>query len=151
MIVCAIDGRFPQKRRVEKFIDDVVNHFFPKDLKKNVLIITNMRTNLGDDAGQCCNAGVVQLDSSVMKSAQVISVELSRNMVDYDDQEHYPYSIKEIVSTLAHELVHAKQYIRGELTAKQYRWAEEYNVKHSDMPWEIEAYGMEDELVDLYW
>ena len=57
MIVCAIDGRFPQKRRVEKFIDDVVNHFFPKDLKKNVLIITNMRTNLGDDAGQCCNAG----------------------------------------------------------------------------------------------
>jgi hypothetical protein len=47
--------------------------------------------------------------------------------------------------------VHAKQYIRGELTAKQYRWAEEYNVKHSDMPWEIEAYGMEDELVDLYW
>jgi hypothetical protein len=151
MIVCAIDGRFPQKRRVEKFIDDVINHFFPNDIKKNVLIITNIKTDLGDDAGLCCNAGMVQLDSPVMKSAQVISVELSRNMVDYEDEEHYPYTIKEIVATLAHELVHAKQYIRGELTEKQYRWAEMKNIKHKDLPWEIEAYGMEDELVDLYW
>ena len=62
------------------------------------------------------------------------------------------------LSALAHELVHVKQYAKGELKDYMFnkwcRWKDEiYQVDEHDyweMPWEIEAFGREVGLVHKY-
>lgn len=58
--------------------------------------------------------------------------------------------LRRMLETVAHELVHAKQYARGELyqgiRVNKYRWQGEWledNVDYWDLPWEIEAHGRE--------
>jgi hypothetical protein len=64
--------------------------------------------------------------------------------------------IKEILKTLAHEMVHIKQYARGELKDLAYgdsicKWHDKFirydKLNYYDHPWEIEAYGREYGLV----
>lgn len=60
-------------------------------------------------------------------------------------------TLSKIVQTLAHEMVHVKQFAKGEIYdhkfRRTYRWGNKViNVdKHDywDLPWEIEAYGKE--------
>jgi hypothetical protein len=57
---------------------------------------------------------------------------------------------------LAHEMVHLKQFAKGEMKDKFYKrkyvkvWQGQYyeeNISYWDQPWEIEAYGLENSLV----
>ena len=59
---------------------------------------------------------------------------------------------KMVLNTIAHELVHVKQWAKGEMfelqrQRKVYRFnKQEYDIKkidYWDLPWEIEAYGRE--------
>ena len=60
-------------------------------------------------------------------------------------------SRKSFLMTLAHELVHVKQYAKGELKTlfnkREMRWKGEYfsenQMHYFDQPWEIEAFGRE--------
>lgn len=62
----------------------------------------------------------------------------------------------EVISTLAHEFVHIKQYVRGELKsyAKKHKFkGKTYlveDIDYFDRPWEIEAYGREVGLKHRY-
>lgn len=68
--------------------------------------------------------------------------------------------IKEVLKTLAHEMVHVKQYARGELKdcVGATRWKDRHYPLKSRatreqywfQPWEIEAYGMEVGLFECY-
>jgi hypothetical protein len=51
---------------------------------------------------------------------------------------------KDILDTLAHEMVHIKQYVYGETNENLTRWKGEViaDVDYFNHPWEIEAYGM---------
>ena len=58
--------------------------------------------------------------------------------------------LRDLLQTVAHEMVHVKQYARGELyesTRKgKWRWQGKWmsnNVDYYDEPWEIEAHGRE--------
>jgi hypothetical protein len=61
-----------------------------------------------------------------------------------------------LLSTLAHEMVHAKQMIRGEIKMLKYRngrpkhiWhGEEVRLPYNKQPWELEAYSMEVPMVN---
>jgi len=59
---------------------------------------------------------------------------------------HPGIGAKNILKTIAHELVHVKQYLRGETNEALTRWK---GARISDdldyylQPWEIEAYGLE--------
>lgn len=62
------------------------------------------------------------------------------------------YTVNETLSSLAHELVHLKQFAKGELkddmvTASIFKWKgqdiDENKVNYWDLPFEIEAYGRE--------
>jgi hypothetical protein len=65
----------------------------------------------------------------------------------------------EMMSTLAHEMVHLKQYVKNELfdcsNGITTKWhGKLLNVKDSDyfdFPWEIEAYGKEVGLIHKYY
>ena len=50
----------------------------------------------------------------------------------------------DILETLAHEMVHVKQYAYGETNEYGTRWRGQRikNLDYYDEPWEIEAYGM---------
>lgn len=62
--------------------------------------------------------------------------------------ELHPYiSGKQILKTLAHEFVHVKHYVYGELNEEQTIWqGEPFDsdaVDYYELPWEIEAHGRE--------
>jgi hypothetical protein len=54
--------------------------------------------------------------------------------------------LRRIMETVAHEMVHVKQYARGELKP-DYKWRDKTinpeRVEYWDLPWEIEAHGRE--------
>ena len=57
---------------------------------------------------------------------------------------------EEIAKTLAHELVHAKQFIKRQLHPNL-KWKNQTYTGYKRTPWEKEAYMLEDELFDLFW
>ena len=70
-----------------------------------------------------------------------------------------PYlSRKSQLSTLAHELVHVKQFALGELKSEVHgtlqKWKDEYidhaDTDYYDLPWEVEAWGKEHGLYVRY-
>ena len=67
---------------------------------------------------------------------------------DYDDIiieiAKEDFTDEELRCHLAHELVHAKQYIKQELSEDGRLWyGKEYNVPYYELPWEKEAYSKE--------
>ena len=75
------------------------------------------------------------------------------DVFEYDDREfHMRYdgtlSPSEIVTTLLHEMVHVKQYLKGEMPDQfEYKTMKEYY----DLPHEKEAYIREEELTEEYY
>lgn len=63
-------------------------------------------------------------------------------------------SLKSTLITLAHEMVHVKQFAKGELNPSNDRWKgkkiDTDKVEYSDLPWEIEASSLEFVLYALY-
>jgi len=66
------------------------------------------------------------------------------------------FSSTEWISTLFHELVHAKQYLYGDLQLENSyaywkgRLLKRKNYDYSNEPWEIEAVKLEDEMTKKY-
>lgn len=56
-------------------------------------------------------------------------------------------SLRGLLETVAHEMVHVKQYAKRELSPDKHEWmGKTYNpdeVNYWDLPWEIEAHGRE--------
>lgn len=65
-------------------------------------------------------------------------------------------ALPQMLMTLAHEMVHAKQYIRGQYRAelsrngkmKRFWLGKQYSVEYRKRPWEVEAFRREGELVE---
>jgi len=78
---------------------------------------------------------------------------------DFDIYIRNSMSRKNQLCTLAHELVHVKQYATGELNPyiknkKHLQWKKSMvdldSVNYWDLPWEIEAHGKEPALYNHY-
>lgn len=67
--------------------------------------------------------------------------------------EGAPIEFADMMRALAHEMVHAKQYLRGELCGYTHSWKgkKPRKYKYENSPWEIEAYGLENCLYDICW
>lgn len=63
-------------------------------------------------------------------------------------------SIRNTLITLAHEMVHLKQFAKGELKVDHSKWKNQPintdEIEYSDLPWEIEACSKEFVLYALY-
>ena len=63
-------------------------------------------------------------------------------------------SIKSMIATLAHEMVHVKQFINEEINDYNMDWkGKRVNIRkldYYDLPWEAEAFGSEKRLMELY-
>ena len=108
-------------------------------------------------------------DKLKIKDSVVIDIEFSKSLykedgllgeVDFDDSNHNPKeftitvdstgSKRRMMETIAHEMVHVKQYSKGELVdlsrSNSTRWQNniiDKNTNYWDLPWEIEAHGKE--------
>lgn len=77
---------------------------------------------------------------------------------EFDIAIHNTLGYKPTLSAIAHELVHVKQYAKGELkdyaVQKWCRWKDEIlqveDVEYWERPWEIEAFGREVGLVHKF-
>jgi hypothetical protein len=67
---------------------------------------------------------------------------------------HKKDSEEEKLKTLAHEMVHVKQYVRNELNDEMNTWKGRYvdsdAIDYNDQPWEVEANKLGDKLYELY-
>ena len=69
---------------------------------------------------------------------------------EFDIELHSKQNLRKFLITLAHEMVHVKQFARAELyessVADKHRWRGEWlkgDPEYWDQPWEIEAHGRE--------
>lgn len=63
-------------------------------------------------------------------------------------------SLKDLITTLTHEMVHVKQYARKEMDANGLRWKKgrvSNNTDYLDLPWEKEAFRLENKLAMKLW
>lgn len=107
--------------------------------------------------------------SENLKNKLVLDIEFSKTLykedgilgeIDFEDSNHKPkeftmtvdttVSKRRILETIAHEMVHMKQYAKGELVdlsrCGSIRWQDtliDSETNYWDLPWEIEAHGRE--------
>jgi len=102
------------------------------------VIFVSFETQLPDGAQGLCWGD---------KANGYVDIQIARKSqgenIDYD----------EMMKTLAHEMVHAKQYLRGELHGWTGSWKgkKPRNYKYENAPWEKEAHGKETELYNYCW
>ena len=83
---------------------------------------------------------------------EYVNIVLARNYC-LEDGDRLAFCSQELASNLAHELVHARQFIRGEINEDDYVWkGVDYEYEdYAETPWEVEAYSLEQPLVDIFW
>lgn len=139
MFYIDLNGRWPQKDRFHDFAYNCIYHFFRNDLKRDVFIDINLKRDLKNYLGLCDG------------TRSQVEIDLARS---YDGRRE---SINALALTLAHEIVHAKQFIRGEINDTNYIYKKGSvtldceGVRYSQQPWEVEAYELQQDLFDLYW
>jgi hypothetical protein len=150
MIHLVSEGRIKNKKHYMSFAEDVLNELFPREFTKREIII-------GIKFSTLVNNGVFGQAGIADDVGNELLVEIAKIVTDPDIR---PVSPIEIASTIAHELVHVKQYIRGELNACMSRWKGQkipygprgaLKIPYRRQPWEVEAFEKEVELLELLW
>lgn len=135
MMYVYITGRIKNKKKIENFVYDTLSELLPR-LRRNVFIDIDIVTKCDDNISAfCCG------------DKEEVQIELAREC------EGIKFSLDEMVKHLAHELVHAKQFIKGELHPSLRHWNnKDYSkVSYCKTPWEREAYLLEKKLVNKHW
>lgn len=136
MLILNLYGTIRQKNRLEEFAEDVLNELFPQEPQKDWIINIRFCRKL-DAMGYC----------EMVDNAIEITI-LNQKSID------------DVATTIAHELVHAKQFIKGQLNEEMTRWCKEKipygprggcKIRYSQQPWEREAFEAEKWLTELYW
>ena len=73
-------------------------------------------------------------------------------------EAHKTLSLRQLIMTLIHEMVHVKQFARNEINDcivnGRYRWKSKTlpkSINYDDMPWEKEATRLQKKLTDEFW
>lgn len=141
-------GTSLHQKHCRQFVRFFSNRFFSKDLNKQVSVklkfVKKSVINYEDDC-----AYVEWMDNNRQPRKFVISIHIPPKV-----------TLRYIISTLAHEMVHVKQFVKNELIdlpSTDYNVSvfknKKYNlnrVGYYDQPWEIEAYGRERGLTREY-
>lgn len=144
MSICiTVNGRIAQKGKLVDFAYDTISSFFNANFKRDVFIDINISSTVigGELLGYCIAEG------------DEIEIGLSRRDIDGNLM-----SLELIAQNLAHELVHAKQHLKGQINFLDgYRRNRKTKFKcyketpYKKTPWEQEAYGLEESLFEKFW
>lgn len=110
---------------------------FSNQMIKYIVIDIVFKTSIKDQ-GTCC-----VIDVNKNYKAREFEIELKRHR-----------SLRSTLKTLAHEMVHVKQYAKGELNRDVNTWFGTYiNTKDTPyhmLPWEAEAWMLDEGLYRMY-
>lgn len=115
-------GKKYQRQYVESMVHYCIDMLMPR--MKSLDIEVTLKDIKGDALGYCLS-----------NTTREFEVEIHKNM-----------KLRKLLTTVAHEMVHVKQYARRELTGDSTWQGKTYNPKTTDYwdePWEIEAHGRE--------
>jgi hypothetical protein len=122
---------------VEFYADYLLTDREYRDMDIYINFEKGLRKNIGD--AECCN----ETDSG---PAREFTISLDAGM-----------GKRRTLIALAHEMVHVKQYARGEMryikTRRQVKFKKQYfaaDYFYFERPWEIEAFGRELGLYEMY-
>ena len=114
-----------------------------KRMVKNIYLDIKLTKNLKKKEGAYGYCHIV--DDSLARPREFL-IELDASM---------RYKFDQILTWLAHEMVHLKQFVRGELCdyeSGRVQWKSRSfgRVHYNDQPWEKEAYRLEGELYEMF-
>ena len=144
MINLSIGKNISEQHRT--FIDDCVNALFAS-FNGDYDIFINFKKYIDTDGS---HAGFCLGDTE----ESVIDIATHHK---YECGEEALYTPAELAGALAHELVHAKQFARGQINMVDHVWKHGKEtidctgLEYADTPWEVEAYAYEEILTDLFW
>ena len=130
------------------FIDECVVSLFPADAEYTIYVELKKFVDEGEELGT--HAGFCMGD----ETESVVSV--ATHWL-FEGEEEIAYAPHEIASNIAHELVHAKQFCRGQINMIDHVWKHNkvvidcVDLEYMDTPWEVEAYAYEVILTDILW
>jgi len=136
MVHIQMYGQFKNKHIIERISELMLENIIPIKLRRNVNVDVYVHTALEEQAGGYC-----------WGDKKDVEIEIART------SEGYRFSREELLINLTHELVHAKQFISGELTGKAmstWKRSDHSKTPYSHQPWEREAYYWEKRLYEQY-
>tara|TARA_B110000503_G_scaffold33021_1_gene53653 strand:+ start:721 stop:1155 length:435 start_codon:yes stop_codon:yes gene_type:complete len=117
-------GSVNQRKYVESIANFCITMLMPR--MRSLDITIKLKQLNGSAYGYCCELG----------TNREFEIEVERTL-----------KLRTLLETVAHEMVHVKQYARRELHPVHNSWCgKTYNPKKTsywDLPWEIEAHGRE--------
>lgn len=129
----------------DTFIDECIMALFPSDAKYDIFFHFKKYVDKdGTHAGFC------------MGDKEESAIDIATHWI-YEDDEEVAYEAHEIASNIAHELVHAKQFYKGQINMVDHVWKHNEmtinceGLEYAETPWELEAYSYEAILTDLLW
>lgn len=117
-------------------IDFFADALLTKQLKKHIIIHVKFRKTMN-----CLGLTGVEDYNSSGKPREFI-VEINRDQ-----------SQEEIIKTIAHEMIHVRQYAMGQLNEQGTQWCGKKlkrELEYHKQPWEIEAHDVSDILYEEY-
>ena len=132
MVRVNVYGRIAKKEKVKKYSELALSDLMPR-LRRNVDIDIYVVTECDEKNYALC-----------WGDKNEVEIELARK------SGSKKFTHDEMMLNLAHELVHAKQFIKGELHPTLHKWKKfkkDYaKTPYFKQPWEKEAYLMEDKI-----
>jgi len=123
MLITVTGGKPNQRKYVESMVEFCIQKLMPR--METLDITVKLKTPKGA-MGYC-----LETDNK-----RTFEIEIDRNQ-----------KLRPLLETVAHEMVHVKQFARRELHPSTDTWyGKTYNpkkVSYWDLPWEIEAHGRE--------
>ena len=130
-----IFGKIKKAKLIETMCLDALEYLMPKTTKDINLEVYFVNKCDGNVAGDCYGDST-EAFINIAKSSY-----------------EYTYSFEEQILTLCHELVHAKQFIKGELCGPGAIWKGidmSFIQGIENQPWEQEAFSLETKLYNKY-
>lgn len=133
MIVSIKGGNKSQKKHVKSMVEFCVKKMMPR--MRNLEFNIRIKPFGKDDSWGYC----IPADYADQHRPREFDIEINNQA-----------KLRRMLETVAHEMVHAKQFARGELyesaRTHKHRWQGKWLTKEPgywDQPWEIEAHGRE--------
>jgi hypothetical protein len=124
-------GKKYQREIAEKVVYEMIAALMPR--MRTLEITVNIKKLTDDAVGWC-----MQEDTN-----REFTIDVANNL-----------SLKDFITTVCHEMVHVKQYARNEMDCYGKKWKKKTipeKTNYYDLPWEKEAYRMQDKLAQLVW
>ena len=139
MLLYSIKGK--SSKKFDKYIQKCLCHLLPNSVEHDVEVLIRFKKLLKNE-----NTGQANGDTNE------VLIDIGR-FYELEDGSLEKLSLDQIAQNLAHELVHAKQFILEEINSIDYMWRKtDYSqCPYLEQPWEIEAYHREVYLFKKFW